>query len=55
MKRGDNKYRVGVGLPAKPWRDIFDGSSLDTGTQLYNKLKHLKVQPGEGRGFERGT
>ena len=40
----DNKYRVSVDLPAEPWRDIFDGSSLDTGTQFYNKLKHLKEQ-----------
>lgn len=36
------RYRVHVNLPAKPWRDIFHGSSLDTGTQLYNKLKCLK-------------
>ena len=26
----------------EPYRDIFDGSSLDTGTQLRNKLKHLR-------------
>ena len=38
------KYRVGVDLPVEPYRDIFDGSSLDTGTQFYNKLKHLKEQ-----------
>ena len=36
------RYRVCVILPAEPYRDIFDGSSLDTGTQLYNKLKRLK-------------
>ena len=38
------KYRVRVDLPVEPYRDIFDGSSLDTGTQFYNKLKHLKEQ-----------
>ena len=37
-KEEDNKYRVRVDLPAEPWRDIFYGSSLDTGTQLYNKF-----------------
>ena len=36
------RYRVRVDLPVEPYRDIFDGSSLDTGTQLYNKLKRLK-------------
>ena len=36
------RYQVRVDLPAQPWRDIFDGSSLDTGTQLYNKLTRLK-------------
>ena len=38
------RYRVGVELPVEPYRDVFDGSSLDTGTQFYNKLKHLKEQ-----------
>ena len=38
---GDN-YRVRVDLPVQPWRDIFHGSSLDTGTQLFNKLTRLK-------------
>lgn len=37
----DGRYRVYVGLPAEPWRDIFDGSSLDTGTQFHNKLSRL--------------
>ena len=41
------RYRVRVYLPAQPWRDIFDGSSLDTGTQLYNKLKRLKEKLAE--------
>ena len=40
-------YRVCVDLPVEPYRDIFDSSSLDTGTQLYNKLKHLKEQLGK--------
>lgn len=36
------RYRVHVGLPVSPYRDIFHGSSLDTGTQLRNKLNRLK-------------
>ena len=36
------RYRIQVYLPVEPKRDIFDGSSLDTGTQFYNKLKRLK-------------
>ena len=40
-------YRVRVHLPAQPCRDIFYGSSLDTGTQLYNKLRWLKEQLAE--------
>ena len=38
------KYRVCVDLPVEPYRDIFHGSSLDTGTQFYNKLTRLKEQ-----------
>ena len=38
------KYRVRVDLPKEPWRDIFYRSSLDTGTQFYNKLRRLKEQ-----------
>lgn len=34
----NGQYRVRVALPTSPWRDIFDGSSLDTGTQFWNKL-----------------
>ncbi|MGL4927148.1 MAG: SMODS domain-containing nucleotidyltransferase [Plesiomonas shigelloides] len=37
----DRKYKVRVPLPVCPWRDIFDGSSTDTGTQLFNKLTRL--------------
>ena len=40
----DGKYRVRVDLPKEPWRNIFDGSGLDTGTQLYNKLTRLVEQ-----------
>lgn len=36
------QYRVRVHLPVEPYRDIFDGSSLDTGTQLRNKLQRLE-------------
>ena len=35
------EYHVGVELPVEPWRDIFDGSSLNTGTRLYNGLTRL--------------
>ena len=38
------RYRVRVDLPVEPHRDIFDGSSLDTGTQFHNKLQRLKEQ-----------
>ena len=50
-KEEDNKYRVRVDLPAEPWRDIFYGSSLDTGTQLYNKFNHLKNQLEKAEGL----
>ncbi|KJY80279.1 nucleotidyltransferase domain-containing protein [Vibrio nigripulchritudo] len=40
--QGDDLYRVRVSLPKSPYRDIFHGSSLNTGTQFYNKLKSLK-------------
>ena len=50
-KEEGNKYRIRVDLPAEPWRDIFDGSSLDTGTQLYNKLKHLSEQLEKAEGL----
>ena len=43
----EGRYRVRVDLPVEPGRDIFDGSSLDTGTQLYNKLKRLKEKLAE--------
>ena len=36
------RYRVRVYLPVEPYRDIFYGSSLETGTQFYNKLNRLK-------------
>ena len=45
------RYRVQVQLPTQPWRDIFDGSSLDTGTQLYNKLNRLKEKLAEAEGL----
>ena len=35
-------YKVAVTLPVQPWRDIFYGSSIDTGTQFRNKLRQLK-------------
>ncbi len=45
------RYRVRVPLPVLPWRDIFDGSSLDTGTQLYNKLDYLRRKLAEAEGL----
>ena len=39
-----DRYRVRVDLPVEPWRDIFHESSLDTGTQLYNKLTRLAAR-----------
>ena len=50
-EREDKKYGVRVDLPVEPWRDIFNGSSLDTGTQLYNKLTHLKEQLEKAEGL----
>ena len=44
-------YQVRVLLPVQPWRDIFDGSGLDTGTQLYNKLTRLKDKLTEAEGL----
>ena len=41
------EYRVHVDLPVEPHRDIFDGSSLDTGTQFHNKLRRLKKRLAE--------
>ena len=51
----ERKYRVRVYLPVEPYRDIFDGSSLNTGTQLRNKLTHLKdeLKKAEGLSDER--
>ena len=45
------RYRVHVRLPTQPRRDIFHGSSLDTGTQFYNKLKRLKQNLVEAEGL----
>lgn len=40
--QGNEEYKVKAFLPKSPWRDIFDGSSKNTGTQFYNKLKSLR-------------
>ena len=42
-----DKYRVRVILPVQPYRDIFHGSSIDTGTQFRNKLQRLEKQLAE--------
>ncbi|ABZ76356.1 conserved hypothetical protein [Shewanella halifaxensis HAW-EB4] len=39
---GVDQYKVQVMLPKAPYRDIFDGSSTNTGSQLRNKLNSLK-------------
>ena len=46
------RYRVRVDLPVEPCRDIFDGSSLDTGTQFHNKLQRLKNRLAERSHWE---
>jgi len=46
------RYRVRVTMPVQPWRDIFDGSSVDTGTQLRNKLQTLKEKLVEVEGLD---
>jgi hypothetical protein len=40
--QGNEQYKVSVDLPTSPYRDIFYESSVNTGTQLYNKLTSLK-------------
>ncbi|MEM1152553.1 MAG: nucleotidyltransferase [Pseudomonadota bacterium] len=39
--QSEGLYKVYAALPVAPYRDIFDGSSVDTGTQLRNKLSKL--------------
>jgi hypothetical protein len=39
---GNERYEISVDLPVQPWRDIFDGASVDTATQFRNKLKRLE-------------
>ncbi|ELJ8533913.1 nucleotidyltransferase [Vibrio cholerae] len=36
-----SKYKVNVQLPVQPYRNVFENSSIDTGTQLYNKLNAM--------------
>lgn len=38
---GDSQYKVNVCLPVQPYRNVFENSSIDTGTQLYNKFRTL--------------
>lgn len=49
---GNGQYRVSVNLPKQPWRDVFYGSSIDTGTQFRNKLQYLKDKLAEAEGLE---
>jgi len=48
----EGRYRVRVSMPVQPWRDIFDGSSVDTGTQLRNKLQTIKDKLVEVEGLD---
>lgn len=50
--QGDDKYKVSVQLPKEPSRDIFHGSSLDTGTQLRNKMATLRNKLAEAAGLD---
>jgi hypothetical protein len=38
---GDSKYKLNVNLPVQPYRNVFENSSIDTGTQLNNKFKMM--------------
>lgn len=42
-----DKYKVQVLLPKMPYRDIFHGSSVNTGSQLKNKLENMKSKLNE--------
>ncbi|MBQ0760533.1 MAG: nucleotidyltransferase [Zhongshania sp.] len=39
--QSNDQYKVVVKLPVSPYRDVFDGSGVGTGTQLKNKLETL--------------
>ena len=49
-EEGTDEYRVSVELPVEPWRDIFDGSSLNAGTRFYNGLSRLAEKLDEAAG-----
>lgn len=42
VSQPENQWLVEVKLPVSPYRDIFTGSSLNTGTQLRTKLNSLR-------------
>ena len=48
----NGQYRVTVCLPKEPWRDIFSGSSLDTGTQFRNKLQRMRDSLSEAKDLD---
>jgi hypothetical protein len=41
QQQPDGTYRVKVDLPVSPFRNIFENSSVDTGTQLRNKMNAM--------------
>ena len=47
-----SRYSVSVSLPVEPWRDIFDGASVETGSQFRNKLQTLKDKLDEVAGMD---
>ena len=42
LYQNESQWKVTVDLPVSPYRDIFSGSSVSTGTQLKNKLSTLR-------------
>lgn len=48
----EDTYSLSVHLPKQPWRDIFEGSSTNTATQLRNKLTTLKSKLIEAEALE---
>lgn len=51
VEEDTGRYRICVCLPVLPYRNIFAASSLETGTQLYNKLQFLKKKLVEVEGL----
>lgn len=50
--QSEGRFTVTVRLPVNPWRDIFDGASVETGSQFRNKLQTLKNKLDEVAGLD---